>query len=387
MSFRKKAEKFKDDLEKRHKESGERKDEGMSSDIFLHDKLKEYMPNGVNIWRPELGAHEIDIIPYLAGSQHPRDPEGRPSYCVDVWVYQRVGALGLQFVSPARMYKQTDPILEHIRREDLTKDQFKKVAAKRRVIYLIWCHDTPEEEEKGIQIWDVAHFYMEKNIERIAAKAEVGGYVKFSHHDTGKRIAFDIVSEGKWVDENNIERDSISYLGHCFINRPGDGKIPDKILDTNFPLDEVINMKPSYNDIYTAFHGKPPVEGETSAPEEKSRLVRKGPPVTVDTSTPPDPANEVQGPTDDIPDDQTQAEEAIGACPHGGTWGIDNEKKDECNACELWDPCSDAQIEMKNLGTDDAPGEDTQEEQKETKEPEKKETPKKKKPIVRRKVK
>ena len=81
MSFREKAEKFKGELEKRHKESGERKDEGtMGSHIFNLEKLKEYMPNGVNIWRPKEGLHEIDIIPFFAGSQHPRDRESEWYY-------------------------------------------------------------------------------------------------------------------------------------------------------------------------------------------------------------------------------------------------------------------------------------------------------------------
>jgi len=322
MSFREKAEKFKGELEKRHKESGERKDEGtMGSHIFNLEKLKEYMPNGVNIWRPKEGLHEIDIIPFFAGSQHPRDREGVPSYCVDVWVYRMVGALKLQFVSPSKTYKQTDPILEYIHRENLSKDEYKEKSAKRRVIYEIWCHDNQEEEEKGIQVWDVAHWLMERHLEKISLKPSDGGYIKFSHYNTGKRVVFSIESEGKWVDLSGTERDSVSYLGHRFIDRPGDGKIPDEILDTNFPLDEVIYMKPTYAEIYEAHYGKKYIEDGSTAPHAK-RVTRMVP----------------------EPDTPLVDETPEGSCPDGGVFGASNDKREACAACEMWDACSDAAV-------------------------------------------
>ena len=366
MSFRKKAEEFKGELEKRHKESAERKDEsGMSSsNIFNMETLKEFMPNGVNIWRPVEGTHEIDIIPFFAGSQHPRDREGIPSYCVDVWVYQRVGALKLQFVSPSKTWKQTDPVIEYIHRENLSKEEFKAKAAKRRVIYEIWCHDNKEEEDKGIQVWDVAHFFMEKHLDVISKSPDDGGYIQFSHHNTGCRVLFDITSEGKWTDETGTERDSVSYIGHRFRNRPKDTKIPDVILDMNFPLDEAIHMKPSYAEIYEAFYGKKYIEdGTTVQADPPSRLVRK-----LSKETPP----EEEPPDDETPDDETPDDNT---CPDGGIWGGECDKRDACGSCEVWDACSDAAITFNEPTPPDEPT------------PPKKTTAVtgKKKPIIRRK--
>ena len=36
--------------------------------------------------------------------------------------------------------------------------------AKRRTLYLIWCRDNNTEEEKGIQIWDVANWFIEDKL-------------------------------------------------------------------------------------------------------------------------------------------------------------------------------------------------------------------------------
>jgi len=69
MSFRKKAAKFKDDLDARHKESAERKDETVFGSIFDMEKLRGFFaPRPVYFWRPEKGDHELDIIPFFAGT-------------------------------------------------------------------------------------------------------------------------------------------------------------------------------------------------------------------------------------------------------------------------------------------------------------------------------
>jgi len=62
MSFRKQVKKLKKDLEKRHEEAIETKDDTGSGDygtIFLKDAT----PEGMEFWRPEYGEHLIDIIP------------------------------------------------------------------------------------------------------------------------------------------------------------------------------------------------------------------------------------------------------------------------------------------------------------------------------------
>jgi len=371
MSFRKKATKFKQSLDERHKESAERKDESMFSSIFLMEKLKRMMPNGVNFWRPAKGDHEIDIIPFIAGKNHPRDKEGEPSYLIDIWVYRFVGSMKESFVSPARNFKIIDPIAEYINTHNLSTQQFKKHSADRRVVYLVWVHDTAEEEAKGLQIWEVAHFYMEANLTEISKKPREGGYIPFSHWDHGKRIAFSIQSSGKYIDGDGIEREGISYKGHRFIDRPS--PIPEEILDQSFPLDETIEMRPSYEKIYEAFYAKKVSDGKET--EETNEEVEE---------------NE----TEETPDEVEE-----GTCPYGGSFGEDNDQLEDCSSCGLWDNCSDAQLESSiKSGEEETEEEEeeTEEEEEETEEEEsppskkkfaKKEekTPLKKKAIIRRK--
>jgi hypothetical protein len=174
----------------------------------------------------------------------PITEEGDLDYVLDLFVHTNVGSMSKPFVCPYENFGESCPICEFIKSNRLEKEDWKKLVAKHRVVYFIWVHDSREEERKGIQIFEASHFFMQEKIEEIAKLPRGGGSVDFSNYDEGKSLAW--TRKGSGVSNTQ-------YLGHRFVER--DRPIPDKILDMTFPLDSIVNMHPSYEEIEKEFRG------------------------------------------------------------------------------------------------------------------------------------
>ena len=231
----------------------------------------------LKIWKCIGGEHIIDIIPFLAGPNHHQVEEGSPTYILDIWVHQKVGIDENDIVCPARNYNKPCPICEYLNAQRLEKDLEEEVEAalkalnpKRRCLYNIVCYDSTREEDRGVQLWEVAHFLFEKKILPVARNPRGGGFVPFSSPDNGRSIYFE--REGTGITNTQ-------YLGHKFIERQV--QITDEILEQAYILDELV-IKLTYDEIKEALLGglaKPkespkPVEGD-SIPDDTNRIAQR----------------------------------------------------------------------------------------------------------------
>lgn len=212
---------------------------------------KEAIPEGREFWKCKEGQHLADIIPFEAGpdmpfgnDDHPITDEGELDYVLDLFVHVNVGNMNKPYVCPYENFGLPCPICEFIKANRLEKADWQILSAKHRVVYLMWIHDSREDEKKGIQIFEASHYFMEEKIEEIAKLPRGGGYENFSHPDKGKTLAWTRKGSGK---------ENTQYLGHRFIER--DVPIPDRILDQSFSLDSIVNMHPSYEEIEKDFKG------------------------------------------------------------------------------------------------------------------------------------
>ena len=196
----------------------------------------KYLKDGVKFssYFPKDGTHTIDIVPYIAGANDPNCAEGKPQYVLDVWVHMKVGALQNSFICPAKNFRKRCPICEkqmEMRKSgDFTDEEIKELSPKRRTLYNVVSYDSKEETKKGVQIWEVAHFFFENHIAEISRRPKTGGFIPFSHPDEGKSVHFKIAKKGQ-----NSE-----YLGHRFEDR--DEPISDEILDAAYVLDEMLHI-------------------------------------------------------------------------------------------------------------------------------------------------
>jgi hypothetical protein len=181
--------------------------------------------------------------------------------------------------------------------------------------------DSPKEEEKGIQVWDVSQWLFTNPLEELAHKKKGGGEVMYADIDEGKIISF----RKKGSGVTNTE-----FTAFEFKDRE---EIPDEVLDAAVCLDELIH-KPTYEEVATAFDKKQ----EEEAPPAKKEVVKK----EKEEEAPP-AKKSLQKKEADIPPDK--GEEAL-ECPGGAAFGTDYNEYDECRECELRKQCSDKKDEL-----------------------------------------
>jgi len=334
MSLRDKA---KQQLPSRSKEAYDSKDSsGMYETIFKKDL------ESVKFWKCENGEHSINILPFEVGNHFPtcspyeHIKPGDAVYFLDIWVHRGVGINEASVVCPGRNFGQPCPICEDLaekRKEDDGSDKkytqsLKDITPKRRTVYNIICLDSDEEEKKGVQVWEVAHFFMQKHLAARAKKRKGGGYISFASPDEGKEVVF----------EKSGSKTQTEFTAHNFEDRDG-YIIEDSDLEQTKSLDELVILY-TYEQIDTMYYGKEKKEEEE---EEED--------IPIDPSPEEEPAKEEEPATRT----RTRAtiEEPVkteeNKCPNKKVFGIDADKYPECNDCDmtLWEECSKLSEENK----------------------------------------
>ncbi len=246
MGFRSRVKNKRKGLQSQHEYQNKNKDtKGVYPTVILKDKL----PAGVETWWCKEDRHIIDILPWEAGDDMPLGDRGVPvkkegelAYVLDLKIHTNVGPMKVPYVCPYENFGRPCPMCEYIKSHELSTDAWKLVNTKRRVFYLIWVHDTRETQRKGVMLWEISHYAMEEKLAEISTLPRGGGAIVFSDHEKGQSVSFRRKGSGM---------KNTSYLGHSFT--PREMTIPDKILDQGFPIDQYINMHPSYEEIEKTF--------------------------------------------------------------------------------------------------------------------------------------
>jgi len=344
------------DLLKRSQESYDKKDESGRYGSFF--KSKSELGNK-EFWKCGEGEHQIDIIPWIAGDNYPTKSydikSGDIAIVLDLWVHYNVGPNEDSVVCPARNYGLPCPICEHIneirKRDDLTEDEIKEKTSeknpKRRSIYQIVCYDSHEEESKGVQIWDVAHFFMERHLTELSQKPKRGGFIPYADPDEGKQVYFKRKGQGQFNTE---------YMAHQFLDR--EYKVSDEVLDSTISLDQGIIVL-TYEELKRKYWGGEDIPATSPEEEEeqpKATRATRRPPVQEEEEPEteerqPDEEEEQQEPEEQPTrrrvrkpqqEEQPEEEEENGnKCPAGGVFGKDIDKPlPECDDCKVWDDCA-----------------------------------------------
>jgi hypothetical protein len=233
----------------------------------------------------------------------------------------------------AKTYSEPCPICEFrgekAKDPDSSEEEIKALKPSRRAIYAIW---DGKDQRAGVQIWEVAHWFMEHPIQAIVKKPKGGGLVDFPHPDHGKSVAFEIKMVGKNKD----------YIGHQFVDR--DEPIPDEILEKVPTIDELLHV-PTYDEVHAAFFGASlsdmrkepePTEPESEIGEEFQEEFEP----EAESEDIPAPQLEVVSPKKKI----MEKEGAAPTCPYE-EFGIhfgDPEHSDtfqECSSCNIREEC------------------------------------------------
>jgi len=277
---------------------------------------------------------------------------GKPVYVLDIQVHTNVGPNDAQFICLARKYGKPCPICEHqaeLKKEpDYDNDMIKSLYPKRRNVYNVFVYDNKEEEDKGVQIFEVAHFFMESKLTPLAMDARTKALIPYAHYEKGKTIQFEVTKKAYKVGEKTIQ--GSDFGGHKFLDRNGYSLLDPyddgtTILDDAFTLDELIHI-PEYDEVYKAYWSgirDLPERQEEPSVGRRSRRAVEQPAAKEEVTT-------VAKRRRATPTAEPEVDKIAGAvgCPSGGKFGEDIDKMGEdCNKCEVYDSCALKAEELK----------------------------------------
>jgi len=314
-------------MEKRMKESQSNKEQG-SFDFESYYKLSK----GVSQWTPKKSKtgeeHYYDTILFKVGTNHfPRVKfegtwvqyaMGDDVYKLDCWIHKKFGPDNLTILCPRMCFGEQCPVCDHMNElldaaaddKETRKKIYAEKAPKRRVMYNVIVRDGGDEEKKGVQIFEIAHWFMEKELQTRAEPARGRpGTINFPAPDEGKTIRFKL----KDLGENKVE-----VTGHEFCDR---NPLTDEELMGAYALDEFLNELLPYDVLYKIYWGEEVIQDDIKAEvvtdESETERVEEEP----------------------FKPDKIQS----GICPYeeqGLTFGTDHMAYDVCDKCSNEAECS-----------------------------------------------
>lgn len=307
MKTKERRELYRAESKQRHEENFNTLDDtGRFRDIY-----EPTAKSGIKFWKSKEDDHEIYMVPYITGKKHPRLKEGKSDFVLNVFVHRGIGINEDSYLCLNRTYRQKCPICEYqaeLRDSDKADDdEIKALNPTKRSIYNIVCLDTPKEEEKGIQVFDVSHWLFTIPLEEMAHKKKGGGEVAYADIDEGKVISF----------RKKGSKRTTEFTAFEFKDR---ADIPDDILDQAVCLDELLHI-PTYEEVHDAFWE---TKSEDEAPN--GEVARK----PKEEEKKAEPNKEVEK---DVPDP------IVEECPSGAAFGKDYNEYEECRSCEVRKLC------------------------------------------------
>ena len=219
-------------------------------------------PNGVSLWKPkEEKVHVIDILPYTIG-KNGGTSQGDLDYTFLAHVHQNVGPENKRVVCPKKTFgsEHKCPICEEVSRlyEIGDKTSAKALQPKRRVLYNVIVRDGAAEEAKGVQIYEVSHFYVEQRLQD-AAQMEDGGISVFMDPVDGQSIGI------LYGMSDNPGPNGKNYLEvKALSSKARKTQITDEELESVVALDETLRVH-SYEEIAAMFRPAESVGEEAAA--------------------------------------------------------------------------------------------------------------------------
>ncbi len=310
------------------------------------------VPEGVSQWttKPGKGAegtdYGFDIIPFVAGSKYPTNGynirQGDLAYVLDVWVHFKVGPMNKPVVCPLKNYGFPCPVCEKrvevlAERGQMEKDEFKKFKKEnsflypsRRVMYNVIVRSDEKEEKKGIQVYEISHFFMEKKLQESAKKPRGGGLIPYPDPDEGKTIWMNFALAG----EDNWSVGVPQFEDRQYV-------ITDEEIENAQSLDELLVIY-EYDDIAEMMKVKTFHVADEDSGQENNR--EEDPPIVVNRRKPPvKQQEEVKEKVGEDSGDQvnTTTGEVVqsGICPYGCEFGTDYDGYTECDTCRISDDC------------------------------------------------
>lgn len=329
---------MKEQLKKRLSEQQAGKNKGLND-------FESYFetPEGVNVWQTKPGKADgidygFDIVPFIVGTKYPTNGyninEGDLAYVLDVWVHFKVGPMNKPVPCPLKNYGLPCPICESRvdilnERGQMDKDLYKKFKKEnsylfpsRRVMYNVIVRNDEKEEKKGIQIYEISHFFMEKKLQEAAKKPRGGGLIPYPDPDEGKTI---------WINFSLSGEDTWSVGVPQFEDR--NYIITDEEIEAAYQLDELL-VSYEYDEIVElmAIKNSHVVETEPEQEPEQPLIIGRRRKLEQEV-------HEESKEADNNVNTETGEVFTKDKCPYDAVFGVNYDEYTECDNCKVSDDC------------------------------------------------
>jgi len=280
----------------------------------------------VQFYKVKDGKNKIDILPYtVATTHHPQGiKKGEPDYILDIYTHKYIGLGKKNVLCLNKTYNKSCPICEERDRliEEGNEQLAESLKPSRRAIYnIIDCND----EEKGVQLLDMTHFFFEKELLeklKIVEDEEGNGAIIFADLEEGRSIVF------RASEETFNKRKFFKFKDFAFEKR--ETQYDEDAINTTYSLDDLLII-PTYDDAKEMLFGE---EGEAEEKEAEAEEKEEKAPVrkvlkkkTESEATERKPSPKEQQHTKD--------------CPFKHIFGKDCDSTPECKNCDMWNDCVD----------------------------------------------
>ena len=307
------------------------------------------LPKGVNVFSPKPGSKNVllDFLPYIVSDpKHPDKDEKNGIALVDSLWYKRpflthrnIGADNDAVVC-LNSVKKPCPICEHMAKmkvkEDVDKDDIKALKPSKRNLYVIVPLNSKDHEVKP-HVFDISQYLFQELLNEELEDNE--DYEVFPDIEEGLTLKLRFDSTTIAASKPFAEAGRIDFLER-------DETYDESILDEVPDLDTLLNIL-SYDELNNKFleledeedGGKlENVEEEEEKPKRHKR--------TIPPQRQPHEEEEEEKPTRRRKVIEEEEEKPVRKsdkekCPHGHKFGVDTEKFDECDTCDVWENCDD----------------------------------------------
>lgn len=293
------------------------------------------------------GEGGIDIIPYyITSNKHPmvvsgKAKIGQPDYNLDFYIHKNIGAANTSVVCLKKTYGKPCPICEEMeivkKAKGWDSDECKALNPSRRVIYNVF---NAKVDGFTPLVFDVSHFLFEKEMiekNKVLAQRQGLTYLPFAEAVGGYTIFFRTTTEKKGGFETTIFKD------FEFEKRTFD--ITKEMMDQAIDFSALLIVK-SYEELKALFYGGSDEEviveeishRNPSREEVRTRII---PPSEEPVHTTPVESQQVRRnlETSIRQNPLVESQGSSFTCPSGYMFGRDNDKKNECDNCSIWDKC------------------------------------------------
>jgi hypothetical protein len=297
---------------------------------------------GVKVLNIEDGTRRVslDFLPYVVTSkQHPdRDQKEGRAVVDSLWyklpfkTHRNIGANSITVVCP-RSFGKPCPICEAVR-ERLQKgadwDDVKDTAAKDRNLYLVIPKGLAKHDE-SFHVWDMSHHLFQKWLNEALKEDEECGV--FPDLQEGKTLQLKL----HWKEFGKTTYPEVVDI--TFTDRD---PYPESILKGAPSLDELLivhtyeELQNIFSDLDDVQEAEKVYENEEEKEDDiiqEEEETRQATPVQTNMVRKPKAAIPKQTANTDEPPMQTPR------CPAGHRYGLDNDLKDDCETCNIWDDC------------------------------------------------